>query len=231
MHFLGAKARIAKHIIEYLNQYSANYENLYEPFVGAGNVGFHTNFNNIYCSDIDESLILLWKSLQNGYSPPVEVSEQEYKAAKLLKPCAEKAFIGYGCAWSGKFFGGYARDSTGRNYALNAANSLKKKMRANKFYETKFECIDFLTHDWSHLKDVVMYCDPPYFGTTGYTHKFDNQLFWEKVRELSKNNIVICSEYKAPSDFECVLEIPTKTDMRTKNGQEARIEKLFRLRG
>lgn len=124
---------------------------------------------------------------------------------------------------------GYARDpKSDRNYTKEGANSIKKKCN-EKFYTADIECIDFLTHDWSE-KHGVYYLDPPYFGTTGYTHKFDSKLFWEKVRELSKNNIVICSEYKAPSDFECVLEIPTKTDMRTKNGQEARIERLFRLR-
>jgi DNA adenine methylase len=187
----------------------------------------------------------MYKALQSGWQPPLEVSEQEYKEIKFQEPSALRSFIGFGASFSGKFFGGYARNGRGddyvknaynslepkigRNYALNAANSLKKKMRANKFFETKFECIDFLTHDWSE-KHGVYYLDPPYFGTTGYTHKFDNKLFWEKVRELSKNNIVICSEYKAPNDFECVLEIPTKTDMRTKNGQEVRIEKLFRLR-
>ena len=33
--------------------------------------------------------------------------------------------------------------------------------------------------------------------------------------------------YAAPSDFTCVLEIPTSTSLRTKTGRDPRIKKLF----
>lgn len=49
------------------------------------------------------------------------------------------------------------------------------------------------------------------------------------MRDWSKNNDVYISEYNAPDDFKCVLEIPTKTDIRNnKNKMESRIEKLFK---
>jgi len=49
------------------------------------------------------------------------------------------------------------------------------------------------------------------------------------MRLWSKNNLVFISEYIAPDDFKCVLQINTKTDMRNKNNNKiSRIEKLFK---
>lgn len=52
------------------------------------------------------------------------------------------------------------------------------------------------------------------------------------MRLWSKNNDVYISEYVAPDDFECVLEIPTKIDIRNRdNKMERRVEKLFKHKG
>lgn len=52
------------------------------------------------------------------------------------------------------------------------------------------------------------------------------------MREWSKNNTIIISEYKAPEDFKCVGYIKTKTDINNKNGKKSeRIEKLFQYNG
>ena len=51
------------------------------------------------------------------------------------------------------------------------------------------------------------------------------------MRNWSKNNDVYISEYVAPDDFECVLEIQTKTDIRNgKNQLDKRVEKLFKYK-
>ena len=51
------------------------------------------------------------------------------------------------------------------------------------------------------------------------------------MRKWSVNNDVYISEYQAPNDFECVLEIDTKTDIRNgKNQLDKRVEKLFRCK-
>ena len=48
---------------------------------------------------------------------------------------------------------------------------------------------------------------------------------------MSKDNIVLISEYWMPDDFECVLEIQTKTDIRNGNNQlDKRVEKLFKYK-
>lgn len=51
------------------------------------------------------------------------------------------------------------------------------------------------------------------------------------MREWSKNNDVYISEYNAPDDFECVLEIPTRTDIRNKKNElDSRIERVFKYK-
>ena len=51
------------------------------------------------------------------------------------------------------------------------------------------------------------------------------------MRNWSKNNTVIISEYEAPYDFECIKEINTKTDIRNGDGKkENRVERLFRYK-
>ena len=47
------------------------------------------------------------------------------------------------------------------------------------------------------------------------------------MNKWSENNLVFVSEYEAPSEFDCVMEKPTRSRVRTKNGQEIRIERLF----
>lgn len=49
-----------------------------------------------------------------------------------------------------------------------------------------------------HDCDVV-YCDPPYAGTTGYGREFDHEAFWQWCR--TRDFPVYVSEYRAPEDF------------------------------
>lgn len=67
---------------------------------------------------------------------------------------------------------------------------------------------------------------PPYQDTVKYTNNFNHQDYWNWVREISKNNIVFCSEYSAPDDFVCIWqqEIITTLD---KSSRKKAIEKLF----
>lgn len=51
----------------------------------------------------------------------------------------------------------------------------------------------------------VVYCDPPYAGTSGYGNAtFDTDAFWEWARECERPLFI--SEYAAPPDFVCVRE-------------------------
>lgn len=81
------------------------------------------------------------------------------------------------------------------------------------------------------MKDAVIYCDPPYLGTTKYSTKdIDHNAFWDWCRKMSKDNYVFVSEYSAPNDFECVWSKETTTSLKV-HEHEPRVEKLFRYMG
>lgn len=69
----------------------------------------------------------------------------------------------------------------------------------------------------------VIYCDPPYVNTAGYTRSFDHNRFWDWVRECP--HPVYISEYTAPSDMRIIAAF----NHRKSNSQTSThsVEKLF----
>ena len=200
-----------------------------EPFVGGCNI-ISKMSGERYCYDINEYLIEMYKAVQNGWTPPAIITEEEYDYIRNNKDKDKPltGFVGIGCSYSGKWFGGYARNKTGRNYCLNAHNSILKQL--NDIRDIKFDCKDYKELEFD---DCLIYCDPPYKDTTKYPiiGEFNTEEFWNVMRNWSKNNTVIISEYEAPYDFECIKEIHTKTDIRNSDGKrENRVERLFMLR-
>ena len=234
MYYLGGKARINKWVVDNLQAVvTPDLEGYLEPFVGAGWVlaefgkrGFPVGWT-IEAGDIHPDLIMLWQALQQGWQPPACVTPELYKELRHAPSSPLRAFVGFGCSFSGKWFGGYAKDNKGRNYAGNARNSLLSKAAWIKGVE--FSCQPYWEWQPEHK---LIYCDPPYAQATTYKDAdgFDYQRFWRVVREWSQNNVVVISEYNAPGDFVAVAERITHTDMRCATGkQEDRIERLFML--
>lgn len=68
--------------------------------------------------------------------------------------------------------------------------------------------------DYEFREGDVVYCDPPYQGTSAaYNKGFDNYKFWEWVR--TRNYPVYVSEYSAPEDF---VSVWSKKKMRMAAG-------------
>ncbi len=227
MQYFGGKQKIAKRIIKFLTNLRKPGQTFLEPFVGSANIIIGMD-NPRIGSDFHEDLILLLKAVQDHmFLYPDAISEQEYNNLKHAEPSALRGFVGHGCSYSGKWFGGYARSikksGEPRNYANNAANSIKKK---SKFFNgIEFHYKDY--RDW-HPDGYLIYCDPPYRDHTRiHGDSFDSDEFWETMRMWSQNNTVISSEYEAPNDFICAMELTTKTDIRGKKGRFLRTEKLF----
>lgn len=77
-------------------------------------------------------------------------------------------------------------------------------------------------------QNALVYCDPPYAGTTGYNGvDFNSDRFWEWAREVSKQNLLAVSEYKAPDDFVPILEIVKTCQYCATNNAKKTLEKLF----
>lgn len=99
-----------------------------------------------------------------------------------------------------------------------------------KIMDVEFLCGDYRNNKYADLKGAVIYCDPPYQGTTKYaTDSFDYDAFWDWCRKMSKDNYVFVSEYNAPDDFECIWSKGVTTSLKV-HEHENRTEKLFRYK-
>ncbi len=233
MQYLGGKSRIAKPIATYLASVRKADQCWVEPCCG-GLWITQEIIGDRQASDANTALITLYTAIQKGWIPPEVISEEQYAEYKSEQNPKDPltAFIGIGCSFAAKWFGGYARNKIGHNYALAAKRSLLKKMERCK--DVVFFSADYREALFAAPKKSLVYFDPPYANTTGYaaTGSFDSGQFWSVVRSVALEHDVYVSEYSAPPDFTCVFEIRTKTDMRTKDGtKEARTEKIFRWKG
>lgn len=82
--------------------------------------------------------------------------------------------------------------------------------------------------------NTVVYCDPPYAGTTGYkgTDPFDHVEFWNTCRVWADAGAaVFVSEYSCPDEVgECVWERPQTDGLRKRGGTKTQsVEKLFQI--
>ncbi len=227
MQYFGGKQRIAKYIVPILQNCMNGRKCFFEPFVGGANIVSKITGNRV-ASDANKYLIALYQALQQGWVPPDTVTEEDYHRAKNGDYSDYlRAFIGFGCSFAGKWFGGYARGNESRNYALNAKNSLLQKLKG-------LHGVVFLHRGFSTFKpeDCLIYCDPPYIGSTKYggIDDFDHQLFWQTVQQWSVNNTVFVSEYESPLDCEIVWQKDGVTDIRGKQGRLPVTEKLFQVR-
>ena len=226
MQYMGGKFKIRKSLGAFINK-NLDGRDYYEPFVGAAWVLGEVKAQNRHAADYNPWLIIMWKALQKGWVPPDNVSEEEYKWYKDNKPLDDPmtAFCGFGCSFAAKWFGGYARESGIRNYAMNARTTLLKQTPS-------VDSVHFAHINYKDLlpEGAFVYCDPPYQNTTAYgaVEAFNHDDFWQVMREWSKKNTVIVSEYSAPEDFVCVAEFQSKMGLRNKaQDQEVRSEKVF----
>lgn len=229
MGYMGGKSKVGKDISKIINSY--NPENFVSLFCGSCAVESLVDCEHKYLNDNHYYLIEMYKALQTGWKFPTnEISKDEYFYIKD-NPDENKAltgFVGFGCSFGGKWFGGYASNARGDNYTKQGVSCFKRGFNGCK--DATFTCLDYKD---VHVPDnSVVYCDPPYCGTTKYmTGDFNHIEFWDFVRDLSKRNVVLISEYSAPYDFECIWEKNKIVTLeKSNNKKDVRIERLFKLR-
>ena len=232
MKYLGGKIRLGREIAEVLMRYAppGTVNGYLEPFCGALGVTLHmVEHYNCVVSDINKDLIMLWKEVKSGkFEYPTRVSKETWLRYKHSKsPSAMRAFIGFGCSYNGMWFSTYAQDYSKNNCILQCKNSIEKIKPLIK----KIKKIQCCSYDYWEPKGYLIYCDPPYKDTKRYrgTPLFEYEKFWNIIREWSKCNIVIVSEFKAPKDFKCIWKKTMKFSLINKdmNIYDNKIEKLF----
>lgn len=236
MQYFGGKQRISKQLSQYLNLQLNDNQPFVDLFCGSCNVITKIDSNRTrVANDKHKYLIDMWKELQSGWIPPDEINREEYQYIKENKD--EKphltGFVGFGCSFAGKWFGGYAISDRWRNYCIGAKRSCIKKLsnlRDVEFYNINYDEVDI-------PEGSLVYCDIPYKGATPYCKNevgvFNHDEFYQWVRNNSYKYDIYISEYKknVPDDFEIVWEINSKKDIRNKkNEMEKTIEVLMKYR-
>lgn len=133
MTYMGSKNRIAKYILPILLKDRKEGQWYVEPFIGGANVIDKVssktkrlgNDNNYY-------LIELLKAIRGGWIPPREVSREMYYNIKNNKEKYSPeivGFVGFLCSFGSVWWGSYAFNKKGDNYALRGHNSLIKQSK------------------------------------------------------------------------------------------------------
>lgn len=230
MRYMGGKTRIAAQIGAIMRA-GRNGRNTYiEPFIGGGSVAAEMapEFSTAHLSDANEDLMLLWKAVQDGWIPPTDLPYEEWLALKhATEPSALRAFAGFGVSFGGRWFTSYARNNKGNYYAGASSRTLRRY--APKIAHASLYHRDYAAAGEQVGPDCVVYCDPPYAGTTGYrnTSGFNSAQFWDTAREWSGTGAqVYVSEYAAPRDFVPVWKLRTPVSINRDEAKE-QIEQLF----
>ena len=228
---MGSKKRLAKELIPIITKDLKPNQWYVEPFVGGANLIDKVQHPYKIGADCNRYLIALLHYVQAGGQLPEEITKEEHQKVKEYMdsyPDWYVGFVGFICSYSGKFMAGYVR-----NNVLKKSGKVEhyQKEHINNLLKQNLSDTTFIYSDYRSLDipdNSVIYCDPPYSGTTGYKDAFDSEAFWDWCRQMkAKGHQIYISEYNAPSDFACIWQ---KDQNKNLGGTvQATVEKLFTL--
>lgn len=238
MKYMGSKARLAGSLYYAIckDLGGRNKRPWVEPFAGGMNMisAIPAEDGPRYAADVNEYLIAMFLAIQNGWVPPRSISREFYEECK--KGLHEKhviGYVGFNCSYSGKWFGGFAGvvETQGgiRDYQDEAWRHMEKQ-------SSKLGDVFYCNASYDQIEipeNAIVYCDPPYLGTTGYRDDFDHAVFWNWVRNISETHSVYVSEYSAPADFESIWSLTVKSSLSANGksgGNKESKENLFKVR-
>jgi len=235
MQYLGGKSRLAKKIVDLLPINDACL--IWEPFCGGASITAEIARRirsevPLCATDTNQDLIALYQAAVQGWEPPEirrNITDQEYQQAKNSSSSPLRTFIGFGCSFGGKWWGGLARSGE-QVYYEEGRRLFQSKMRPIQAHGN----VQFSVLDYNHSGLIppigsLVYCDPPYLGTTGYQGTFDHLLFWARCRDIARaGSRVFVSEFRAPAGVRQVACWPRKTTVVSAN-HEVKNESLFEV--
>ena len=236
----GGKQRDGEDIANAIYKESLKYTSLKgycEPF--AGMCGVYKHIPGLYpekftylAGDVNGSVIRMWKRLQNGkWTPPSSISRKEFMELKNKPDSALRGFIGPVASYNGIFFGSfrYGNNPNDTGHFDRTVQSVKKD--AKMLYPVEFCHGSY--DQFSHLKNFVIYCDPPYEGSQFICNnqliRFDNKTFYLWCEKMSKHNLVLISSYYISKSAIKVKKVWEASAPRLIKGKELPLEKLFKV--
>lgn len=230
MNYQGSKRRIAKEILPIILKDRKPGQWYVEPFRGGCNTIDKVSGERL-ASDSNPYLIAMFRALIYGWVPPERIDKEYYDDVRECYndkgddyPPHYIGWVGFTASYRGKFFGGYSGNNmNGRDYISESQRNILKQIPNLK--GLILECCEY--KHLSILEGSIIYCDPPYGNTTGYSCGLNHAEFWDWCREKTKQgHKVFVSEYNAPEDFTCIWQKELRKELNHINRKTA-IEKLF----
>ena len=238
MVYMGSKNRIAKYLLPFLTKYLTPDRWYVEPFAGGLNMMDKVNHPLRLASDKNNYIIAMFKYLTDGGTFDTLPNQEEFvRCRKIFNKIGFTLDIDYYVAYIGwvgaiasrvgKFYLGSSciKGAEGRNFLEEHRRNLLRQL-------PNLQGIIWAAGDYDKIdipNNSVIYCDPPYAGTTKYkaSKVFDHGAFFEWCRTKTyKGNDVLVSEYTAPSDFKAIWAMSHTNSLNLKNTYKP-IEKLF----
>lgn len=235
MQYMGGKSRLAKHFAPILDAALERCGGrFFEPFVGGFNVvPALTKATSIYCSDVHPGVISLWRAVASGWAPPEHVGSDAYKMLRALADWSNPltAFAAFGLSFGAKEWNGKMRERRDMEGGVRRSIELARPFAAR----CRFGCQDY-AEDPSCVEarcpPSVIYCDPPYAGTTEYRGiEFDRVRFPRWCEAMARvGHEVFVSEFTGPAHWPVVWERSRSIQMNSYRGEKiVRTERLFRV--
>ena len=227
MKYMGSKNRIAKEILPIMLEKRES-RTWVEPFVGGANMIDKVQGKRIG-ADINpyliDALIAIRDYVIDLPKNNKEFTEENYKELRKNDNYKYKGYAGFAFSYSGKWLGGWCRDGLNKRDYVN--ESYKNAINQSPLLQ------DVILVNESYLdlqipENSLIYCDPPYEGTTKYKDGFNHAEFWDWCRQKAKEgHIIFVSEYNAPNDFKCVWEKKIFSSLTKNTGSKVATERLF----
>lgn len=249
MKYMGGKGRIASPIACEINNIALleNIDTYYEPFVGGGAVIEKVRINNRYGSDLNRYLIALYNRLQEPemFEYPAINKEQYFNIRSNKDKYADwlVAWCAVFCSFNGIWFRGWGGDLIDKD-----GKYINKQLQSYKQLCIERQLLKDVHFRHCSYKDIekpyhsIIYCDAPYIATAQYAgaeQKFNFEEYYNWLIEVSKDNLVLISEYRMNTDyFKSVKQFYIEGTLSRQHGaknvnteQTGVIEQLFIVRG
>jgi DNA adenine methylase len=206
----GSKRLLAPTIV---NLFPDGFERYFEPFLGGGAVMYSVRGPKRVCSDINEPLVELWKTIRNNPAQLVhhyskhwamlnasdnsEAYRTYYKVRerfnKSFRP-EDLLFLSRTCVNGLIRFNRQGQFNNSLHYTRKGINPMSLEKVVHD-WSAVIQDVDFFARDYRWILDAVtksdlVYLDPPYFNTKGrYYGTIDHNEFISFLRELNRKGV------------------------------------------